>query len=301
MKGSIKRRDAFKGWLALLLAAVMCLLPAFSLADAAYLAVKGGTLNLRENADLTSKVLGKYPTGTWVMVLEEGDTFDKVQTGGKTGYMMKSYLTGGTDTVIAARFVRTNTGAGVNLRGSPTDSGTVMTGVAEGTKVDVLLKGVTWYKVRVNSQTGYIASKYLATEAGGASQYAVVNNPRSSQYLNLRETASQTAAVLGRYKNFTPVSVLSGGDTWCKVQVGDITGYMMTAYLKMTAAPFAATVSNPNGGNVVNFRSGPGWSASVISKLPVGTGVTVLDKGTDWTLVSAGGATGYVSTWFLVY
>jgi uncharacterized protein YgiM (DUF1202 family) len=284
-----------------MLAAALCLIPALSLADANYLAVKGGALNLRESADLTAKVLGKYPTGTWIMILEEGDTFHKVQVGGKTGFMMKSFLTGGNDSAIAARFVRTNTGTGVNLRMSPSDSGTVITGVAEGTKVDVLLKGIGWYKVRVNDQTGYMVSKYLASEAGGGSQYAVVNNPRNSQYLNLRETASQSAAVLGRYKNFTPVSVLSGGDTWCKVQVGDKTGYMMKTYLKMTAEPFSASLGNPNGGSVVNFRSGPSWSASVVNKLSVGTGVTVLDKGTDWTLVSVNGATGYVSTWFLVY
>lgn len=300
MKRFAKRR-AYKRGLAFALAAALCFLPAFSLADSAYLAVKGGTLNLRESAGLTAAVLGKYPTGTWVIVLEEGDTFNKVQVGGKTGYMMKSYLTAGSKTVIASRFVRTNTGIGVNLRESPTGSGTVITGVAEGTKVDVLVKGIGWYKVRVNGQTGYVSSKYLAAQAGGSSQYAVVNNPRNTQVLNLRETASTAAAVLGKYKNHTPVSVLQRGDTWCKVQVGGKKGYMMTAYLKMTAAPFAATVNNPNGGSIVNFRSGPGWNASVKKKLPVGTGVTVLEKGTDWTLVSVNGTTGYVSTWFLVY
>ncbi len=300
MKSFVRLRTLKYG-LAALLAAVFCFLPALSLADAVYLAVKGGTLNLRESASLTAAILGKYPTGTWVMVLEEGDTFHKVQAGGKTGYMMKSFLTAGNDAVIAARFVRTNTGTGVNLRQSPTDSGTVITGVAEGTKVDVLVKGIDWYKVSVNSQTGYVASKFLSTEAGGASQYAVVNNPKSTQVLNLRETASTTATILGKYKNYTPVSVLQRGDIWCKVQVGDKTGYMMTAYLKMTSEPFAATVSNPNGGSYANFRSGPSWSASVINKLTVGTGVTVLDKGKDWTLVSVSGATGYVSTWFLVY
>ncbi len=298
---SFARRRVYKNALAAVLAAVLCFLPALSLADAAYLSVKGGTLNLRESASLTAAILGKYPTGTWVMVLEEGDTFLKVQAGGKTGYMMKSFLTAGNDAVIAARFVRTNTGAGVNLRQSPADTGTVITGVAEGTKVDVLVKGIDWYKVHVNSQTGYIASKYLAAEAGGSSQNAVVNNPKNTQVLNLRETPSATAAVLGKYKNHTPVSVLQRGDTWCKVQVGDKTGYMMTAYLKMTADPFAAKVKNPNGGSIVNFRSGPSWSASVKKKLPVGTGVTVLEKGTDWTLVSVDGTTGYVSTWFLVY
>ncbi len=301
MKSCAKRCAKCKRGLAVVLAAALCILPALSLADAAYLAVKGGTLKLRESAGQTANVLGLYPTGTWVLVLEEGDTFHKVQAGSKTGYMMKEYLTAGNDAIIAARYVRTNTGEGVNLRQSPAESGTVISGVADGTKVDVLVKGVDWYKVRVNSQTGYIASKYLSTQEGGAFQHAVVNNPKRTQVLNLRETASQSAAVLGKYKSYTPVAVLQGGDTWCKVQVDGKTGYMMTVYLKMTAAPFTATVKNPNGGSVVNFRTGPSWNSAIIKKLAVDTGVTVLDKGADWTLVSVNGTTGYVSTWFLVY
>ncbi len=301
MKGSAGRHAKGKGILAAFVAIALSLLPVLSLADAAYLNVQGGILNLRENASLSAKVLGRYPAGTWVMVLEEGEPFHKVQVGGKTGYMMKAYLTAGNNAVIAARYVRTGTGAGVNLRQSPAESGTVITGIAEGTRVDVLVKGIDWYKVRTDGQTGYIASKYLATEAGGSFQYAVVNNPKRTQVLNLRETPSLSAAILGKYKNHTLVSVLQGGDVWCRVQVGDKTGYMMTAYLKMTAAPFDATVHNPNGGSIVNFRSGPGLRTSIIKTLPVGTGVTVLNKGTDWTLVSVNGVMGYVSTWFLVY
>lgn len=282
-------------------ALLLCLFPAVSLADDAYLAVKGGSLKLRETASTTAAVLGVYPTGTWVKVIEAGSEFTKVQAGSKTGYMMNNYLTAGNDTVIAVRYVRTNTGAGVNLRGSPVETGSVLTGVPEGARVDVLFKGVEWYKVKVGENTGFIVSKYLYTEAGGSSQYAVVNNPRSTQVLNLRETASSTGTILGKYKNYTPVSILQSGDIWCKVQVGDKTGYMMTQYLKKTAAPFAAVVNNPNGGTYVNFRSGPSSSASIISKLPTGSGVTVLDKGTNWSIVQVGSTTGFVSTWFLAY
>lgn len=288
-------------WIIFAAAILFSLLPAASLADAAYLAVKGGTLKLRETASTTAAILGVYPTGTWVMVLEEGGDFTKVQVGGKTGYMMNDYLTAGNDTIIAVRYVRTNTGAGVNFRESPAEDGAVITGVAEGTRVDVLLKGVAWYKVQVSGETGFIASKYLFTEAGGTSQYAVVNNPKSTQVLNLRETASTTGTVLGKYKNYKPVTILQSGDVWCKVQVDDKTGYMMTKYLMMTAAPFAAVVNNPNGGSYVNFRKGPSNSAAVISKLPTGSSLTVLDKGTNWSLVSVDGTTGYVSTWFLAY
>ena len=55
--------------------------------------VKGGGLNLRETASLDARVLGQYPTGTWITILEKGDTWHKVTVDGKTGYMMNKYLT----------------------------------------------------------------------------------------------------------------------------------------------------------------------------------------------------------------
>ena len=293
-----------KRMLAFLLAVALCVLPGLSLADAGtYLAVRGGKLNLRQEANLSSKVLGQYATGTWALILESGNSFHKVQVDGKTGYMSTKYLTGGSGKAVATRYVRTNTGIGVNLRTSPSASGGIVTGVPDGTKVDVLVKGIGWYKVRVGSQTGYIAAQYLSTGGGGTSQpqRAVVNNPKSTQYLNLRETASQAAKVLGRYKNHTPVTVLQAGNVWCKVQVDGKTGYMMTAFLKMTTASLSAKVNNPNGGRIVNFRSGPSLNASVVKTLAVGTKVAVLEKGTDWSLVEVKGATGYVSTWFLIF
>ena len=289
--------------LAILLVICLCLFPLLSLADAVgYAAVTGGTLKLRQTASQQAMVLGKYPTGTWVEILEYGDTWDKVTVGGKTGYMMDQYLTEGTANHVAQRYVRTNTGVGVNLRSAPYNSASAITGVAEGTLVDVLVKGITWYKVRVGEQVGYIASKYLSTGSGNsAAQYAVVYNKRNSQVLFLRKSASTSAAILGQYKNYTPVTVLQAGNTWCKVEVDGKTGYMMTAYLKFTSAPGSATVANPNGGTFANFRSSASWNASIIKTVSVGISVTVLDKGTDWTLVSVDGKTGYISTWFLIF
>ena len=303
MYQNMKQLWKSKKILAVILAVCLCLLPGLTLADTVgYAAVTGGTLKLRETDSQQAKVLAKYPTGTWVEILEDGDGWDKVKVGGKTGYMMDQYLTEGTANYVAQRYVRTNTGVGVNLRSAPYDSASTITGVAEGTLVDVLVKGITWYKVRVGEQVGYIASKYLSTGSGNsAAQYAVVYNKSNSQVLFLRESASTSAAIQGQYKNYTPVSVLQAGNTWCKVQVDGKTGYMMTAYLKFTGAPGTATVTNPNGGTFANFRSSASWNASIIKTVPVGTSVTVLDKGTDWTLVSVNGKTGYISTWFLIF
>ena len=58
---------------------------------------------------------------------------------------------------------------------------------------------------------------------------------------------------------------------------------------------------NINGGSVVNFRLYPGMKTKVLKTLPVGTQVTVLEMGENWSLVEIDGQQGYVSTYFLKF
>ena len=134
---------------------------------------------------------------------------------------------------------------------------------------------------------------------------AVVNNPRDTQVLNLRQTASLDAKVLDYYRNGVKVTILKAGDTWHKVQVEDgKIGYMMAKYLKVTdesaiLKPFQAKVINVNGGSYVNFRKAGSLSAGIIDRIDVGSTVTVIEHGTDWCKVVIDGVEGYMSTWFL--
>ena len=65
--------------------------------------------------------------------------------------------------------------------------------------------------------------------------------------------------------------------------------------------PFTATLKNINGGSVVNFRLYPGMKTKVLKVVPVGTKVTVLEMGENWSKVELDGQRGYVSTYFLKY
>ena len=62
-----------------------------ALADT-YATVQGGGLNLRQTASTHAKVLGQYPTGTWITILEKGDTWSKVEFNGTTGYIKNEFL-----------------------------------------------------------------------------------------------------------------------------------------------------------------------------------------------------------------
>jgi len=269
--------------------------------------VRGGSLNLRQTPSLSAKVLGQFPTGTLVEIVEAGSEWHKVEVGGKSGYMMAKYLNSGETAMTAV--VRTNTGIGLNLREEPEMDGAIITSARNGAQVVVLQKGRDWCRVSVNGTEGFMSTQYLhfgnAPAKPAAGKVAVVNNPKATQVLNLRQTASLDAKVLDYYRNGVKVTILSAGDTWHKVQVEDgKIGYMMAKYLKITddemiVKPFQAKVINVNGGSYVNFRKAASLSAGIIDRIDVGSTVTVIEHGVDWCKVIADGVEGYMSTWFL--
>lgn len=289
-------------------AAALSLAPVLSLADTAQSAlVKGGALNLRESASLSAKVLGQYPTGTLVEIVESGDEWHKVEVDGKTGYMMARYLNTDLNNTTTAT-VRTNTGIGLNLREEPSMDGAIITSYKPGTEVTVMQKGTTWSRVKVDGNEGFMASQYLSFAAAvqpSVGKVALVNNPKDTQVLNLRQEASLDAKVLSYFRNGAKVTILKSGSTWHKVQTEDgQVGYMMARYLKVTdetadIKPYTARLINVNGGKIVNFRSGPSLNAKIIDRIAVGTEVTVVEHGTDWCKVDVNGQEGYISTWFM--
>ena len=279
-----------------------------ALADTADSAlVKGGKLNLRETPSLSAKVLGQFPTGTLVEIISHGDEWHQVEVNGKEGFMMAKFLNTAVSSQTAV--VRTNTGIGLNLREEPDTNARIITSVRNGGQVVVLQKGLEWSRVSADGQEGFMSTKYLNfgsnSTAPSAGKTAVVNNPRDTQVLNLRQTASLDAKVIDYYRNGVKVTILSAGDTWHKVHVEDgKIGYMMAKYLKMTGEesvmqPFQATVVNVNGGSYVNLRKAGSLSAKIIDRIDVGASVTVTEHGTDWCKVVIDGVEGYMSTWFL--
>ena len=293
--------------LAGLTAAAAMALSTTALADTADSAlVKGGKLNLRQQPSLSAKVLGQFPTGTLVEIVEAGDEWHKVEVNGKSGYMMAKFLNSGETQQTAV--VRTNTGIGLNLREEPATNGAIITSAKNGAQVVVLQKGREWSRVSVNGEEGFMATQYL--HFGNApvkptGKVAVVANPKDTQVLNLRQTASLDAKVLDYYRNGVKVTILSAWDTWHKVQVEDgKIGYMMAKFLKVTdeemvVKPFQAKVVNINGGSYVNLRAKASLNAKIIDRIDVGSTVTVTEHGTDWCKVIADGVEGYMSTWFL--
>ena len=196
-------------------------------------------------------------------------------------------------------------GGGLNLRQTASLEAKVLGQYATGTWIEVLKKGDTWSQVRVNGQMGYMMNKYLDFGLNGTTLYVRTNTGIG---LNLREGPSVSSRIITSFPVNTAVNVIQAGDAWHRVQVGQVCGYMSSAYLtsRQSAVQPAhpavyATLKNINGGRVVNFRQAPGMKTKVIKAYPVGTVVTVLEKGELWSKVEINGQKGYVSTYMLKF
>ena len=315
----------------------------------------GNYVNLRSGPSLDYSVLMRVTSGTSITVVNDSYEWNyvAVPTSGTTvyGYMHDSLIDRGAVTTAS---VTTKYGGKVNVRSGPGSSYKSLGSLATGTRVTVLLRGNGFTKISGGGLTGYMANNYLTFTASGSgssgssggtggvtSTTAYVNNPRSTQVLNLREAPSQTARSIGQYRNGTQVKVVSYGSTWCEVYVGTRHGYMMTQYLSFngsymppsyptttsvpsypvaTSVPsYPTTTSAPSGSTgptagtagtlAVSAGSGSTYInmyaestlTTVKATYPAGQRITILQYGPSVCMIMVGTEVGYVSTWNVNY
>jgi uncharacterized protein YgiM (DUF1202 family) len=294
----------YKSALSCLLVLMLCLSPLAVLAGemGTVHTNRGGNLNLRAAPSDTAAVLASYPSGKWVEVLEAGKTWYKVSVDGLTGYMAARYVSLGNVTVVTDAKVSGAAGY-INLRQSASYSAAVLATCPNGTRVKFLGSSNGFYKVQVGELVGYMAQSLVRLDDAKTQTYAYVRTNNGGN-LNLRSTPNLAGQVLASFASGTQVAVLQKDGSWSKVKVQGATGYMASQYLSAkqggATATGTATLFNPNGTGIVNFRSSPKLSGSnIITTYKVGTRVTVLDRGVDWSYVQIGEALGYVSSWFL--
>lgn len=272
-------------------------------------------LNLRSTPSYSAEVLGIYYNGVPFRIHSYSNGWYKVTVDGLTGYFRQEYITrsyGPYGESVAT--IRTPNNSALNFRHGPDKSYDLIRQYRGGQYVMVLTKGTDWWKVSVDGRIGFMSSDFLeegihrgnsqAPESSSPSgqPYGVVNNPRSTQVLNLRQEPDTLSTVLGSFRNGTRVTVLAQGSEWCHVSVdatGD-TGYMMTTYLKLYNLPSRPTrkVSHPQN-SFVNLRRWSGMNAAVLNRVPHGRSVEILVPGADWCKVRYNGVTGYMVSYFL--
>ena len=303
-------------------------------------------LNFRTGPGYDYEIQTELPSGTVLCILETAGAWVKVQYGSRIGYVSPDYLT-----ICDAYPAQTNadTSAMVSLAGeedtapllaSPSTSATVLMRIAHGTQVTVLTNDGSWCRVKAAGTEGYLLIGQLDFDAEGTTlpdspddqeQTAIVNSNAST--LNLREGPSTDTGIIAQIPKGTTIVVTEYGDPWCAVRWGELTGYVMTKYLKFeeeaTPTPEGSASPTPSGSpsetpvpeqtpdgseetgevtawvkrtvSYVNLRETASTEGKIITTIPAGDELVVLEKGATFSYVRHGVGTGYVLSAHLTY
>ena len=278
--------------------------------------VFGGWLILRGEPSFNGEALASYPSGTVVTITgQNGAWYSVITPDGKVGFMLGTYLKmKGSESSGTTAWVTSQNGLNVRLRTGPGTGYTVLGSYKPGTSCTVLSSGKDWSRIRIGSNAGYMMSRYLTyTKPGSGSgsefkpvtlpvpnEYAVWVTSKNGKGVNLRSGPSLYYASIGFYGVGTEATMITLGNTWSYIRVGDRYGYMMTSFLT-TTVPSGGSVNPPTGayvvsnnGKDVNLRTGPGLDQKVIRSYPVGTPLTVITRGTEWYFIHIGEDYGYM-------
>lgn len=197
-------------------------------------------LNLRDEPSMSGNIITSFKPGTAVKVLNRGSEWSKVQVGDETGYMATRYLTGSlssgsTGSTTAKEGVVKNPGANqvLLLREKPSTDARVLGNYRNGTKVSITGESGDFYKVTVAGKSGYMMKKFISLNAStGSTTFptapfaAKLINPNGNSIVNFRKAAGLSAPIIKALPVGTEITVNEIGETWCKVTVDGVDGYI---------------------------------------------------------------------------
>lgn len=197
----------------------------------------GGRVNLRQGPGYQYPVLSSYRPGKTVIVYSKGPGFWQIMVDGVTGFMDSRFLRattgGGGTTSTGSGNATVKSGALLNLRQQPSTSARILGRYVSGTSVNVRRHGLEWCYVTIpaTGATGYFMTRYLRLSGFPEIPTKIVKHPKGS-YVNLRGQPSKGGAVTLRVNHNSVVTVLAPMGDWTRVRFGNITGFMMSAFLK---------------------------------------------------------------------
>ncbi|MBR3429320.1 MAG: SH3 domain-containing protein [Clostridia bacterium] len=194
------------------------------------------------------------------------------------------------------------------LRSTPSFSGKQISSYPTGTVVSITGQSGKWYAVKApDGLTGYMLGNYLTISGDdiveGKNAWVTSQNGLN---VRLRSGPGTKYSPIASYAPGTKCTVLIKGGDFTQIQIGSMTGFMMTKFLtgtdpgKGSGGPvlYDIYVTSSNGGGV-NLRSSPSKGNNVIGFYEVGTKGGMITPGITWSLISIDGKEGYMMTQFL--
>ncbi len=221
------------------------------------------SLNVREGASTSSKVIGSLSGNTKVTIVGEEGAFYKIEYKGSHGYVAKEYVKDVTESSNSNQGTQTpekpstpestektgivNVSSSLNVRSSASTSSKVIGSLSGNTKVTIVGEEGAFYKIEYKGSHGYVAKEYVkdVTESSNSNQGTQTpekpSTPEStektgivnvSSSLNVRSSASTSSKVIGSLSGNTKVTIVGEEGAFYKIEYKGSHGYVAKEYVK---------------------------------------------------------------------
>ncbi|EJT5919390.1 SH3 domain-containing protein [Clostridium perfringens] len=221
------------------------------------------SLNVREGASTSSKVIGSLSGNTKVTIVGEEGAFYKIEYKGSHGYVAKEYVKDVTESSNSNQGTQTpekpstpestektgivNVSSSLNVRSSASTSSKVIGSLSGNTKVTIVGEEGAFYKIEFKGSHGYVAKEYVkdVTESSNGNQGTQTPEKPStpentektgivnvSSSLNVREGASTSSKVIGSLSGNTKITIVGEEGAFYKIEYKASHGYVAKEYIK---------------------------------------------------------------------
>ncbi|ELC8363466.1 SH3 domain-containing protein [Clostridium perfringens] len=221
------------------------------------------SLNVREGASTSSKVIGSLSGNTKVTIVGEEGAFYKIEYKGSHGYVAKEYVKDVTESNNSNQGTQTpekpstpentektgivNVSSSLNVREGASTSSKVIGSLSGNTKVTIVGEEGAFYKIEYKGSHGYVAKEYVkdVTESNNSNQGTQTPEKPStpentektgivnvSSSLNVREGASTSSKVIGSLSGNTKITIVGEEGAFYKIEYKGSHGYVAKEYIK---------------------------------------------------------------------
>ena len=291
------------------------------------------SLNVREGASTSSKVIGSLSGNTKVIIVGEEGAFYKIEYKGSHGYVSKEYVKDVTESSNSNQGTQTpekpstpentektgvvNVSSSLNVRSSASTSSKVIGSLSGNTKVTIVGEEGAFYKIEYKGSHGYVAKEYIkdikdevVTEPEKPStpenteKTGIVN---VSSSLNVREGASTSSKVIGSLSGNTKITIVGEEGAFYKIEYKASHGYVAKEYIKdikdevVTEPEKPSNPENSNKTGVVtaskglNVRKEANTSSQIIGILNSGESVEIIGEENGFYKITYKGQEAYAS------
>ncbi|MDD3336543.1 MAG: SH3 domain-containing protein [Eubacteriales bacterium] len=208
-----------------------------------------------------------------------------------------------------------SSGTSLAIRTAKSTTAGMIGALSNGAIVNVLQTDGTWCYIQYGALKGYVPANALSISGtpsgteGEATAIIGFVTVTAGDYVNLRQSASMSAAVLSTAPNGAVLSVFSTADGWAQVQYCATTAYANMSYLSTVTTTYPSTIASTGSATAVikaevgtvNLRSTASTEGAVLLQLPSGAEVTVTSDDGSWATVVYNGQSGYVMSSYLNY